>query len=181
MQSGSHPGLAIYRLTAYDAGSRHVAKLVYAPDLGSGGYFLASSILAMATMKTASFSDFLAGKVKNPIAISRTVPPEYSRANLPRYMKLAPPSELFNEFKYGAMKGNVPYFNDEFYRYLSELDAHAVFNELKERVSWQEPTLLCWEPKGQFCHRHIVAEWFRFRGISCSEIDDAEEYPDDLF
>ncbi|EDP8947924.1 hypothetical protein IDN71_003483 [Salmonella enterica] len=35
-----------------------------------------------------------------------------------------------------------------------------------------EPVLLCWEKPGEFCHRQLVARWFRRElGIAVEEYD----------
>jgi hypothetical protein len=38
---------------------------------------------------------------------------------------------------------------------LDKLNPQEVFAELGK-----DAVLLCWEPKGLFCHRHLVAAWF---------------------
>lgn len=44
---------------------------------------------------------------------------------------------------------------------LGKLDARQVWNELHTLAGGQEPVLLCWEKTGEFCHRQLVARWFR--------------------
>ena len=43
---------------------------------------------------------------------------------------------------------------------------HSAFELAKEL---DNKILLCYEPKGEFCHRHIVAQWFKEHGVMCSE------------
>lgn len=50
---------------------------------------------------------------------------------------------------------NTKYYIEQYYKeVLSRLDPMETYEELKYDV------LLCYEEPGEFCHRHIVAEWF---------------------
>ncbi|EDW8799046.1 TPA: hypothetical protein G8N45_002632 [Salmonella enterica] len=45
-----------------------------------------------------------------------------------------------------------------------------------------EPVLMCWEKPGEFCHRQLVARWFRRElGISVEEYDPRATPQFDLF
>ena len=48
---------------------------------------------------------------------------------------------------------------------LSKLNVHEMYKKLDGKV------LLCFEKDGDFCHRHIVAEWFNFNNYVCKELD----------
>lgn len=48
---------------------------------------------------------------------------------------------------------------------LNHLDVHDVARALQDKI------LLCYEKPGDFCHRHIVAEWLRNNGYECEEAD----------
>ena len=39
--------------------------------------------------------------------------------------------------------------------------------------------LICYEKPTDFCHRHLVADWFNKNGIRCKEYSDNKE--DELF
>lgn len=84
------------------------------------------------------------------------------------YKKLAPKYWFFEKYKRDGDK--------EFYKakyceqVLCNLDPQQIFYELG-----QNAVLLCWEPPGEFCHRHIVAEWFRSHDIEVREIGEDDE------
>ena len=52
---------------------------------------------------------------------------------------------------------------------LNHLDVHTIAKELDGKV------LLCYERPDEFCHRQLVAEWFRTYGYPCKEIDPIPE------
>lgn len=47
---------------------------------------------------------------------------------------------------------------------LSKLNVHELAARLDGKV------LLCYEKSSDFCHRHIIAEWFRENGYLCEEL-----------
>ena len=67
------------------------------------------------------------------------------------YKQLAPKYWFFIKYKDDG--------DEEFYRtqyrkeVLEKLDPKEVYEELKDSI------LLCWEARGKFCHRRLVAEW----------------------
>lgn len=79
------------------------------------------------------------------------------------YQKLAPPFDLLWNYKNG-------YVNEEEYKEwfirakLDKLNPYEVYHELDNKV------LLCFEKTGDFCHRHIVAEWLQKNGYECEEL-----------
>jgi len=78
------------------------------------------------------------------------------------YKKLAPPYDLL---KHWHENKDVDYYTKTFYgRILSNLDQHAVAKELGDGA-----VLMCYEKSGDFCHRHLVAEWLRAAGICIEE------------
>ena len=101
-------------------------------------------------MVTSYFSK--AGTLPTAVSIARSEPPEYKGR---RYIELAPPWDLIKQYKDGTI-------NEEQYKnfyenlVLNELDPEKVYRELRE-----DAVLLCWEGKGKFCHRRIVADWFK--------------------
>ena len=53
---------------------------------------------------------------------------------------------------------------------LSGLVPLDVARRLKDLAEWKRPIfILCYETPKRFCHRHLVAEWFRKAGIDCEE------------
>lgn len=61
--------------------------------------------------------------------------------------------------------GNEEMYTRAFLEKLSRLDVHKVAKELGE-----DAILICYEGKGKFCHRHLVAEWLRQGGYQVTEI-----------
>jgi hypothetical protein len=41
-----------------------------------------------------------------------------------------------------------------------------------EKDSNYHVALLCYEKSGDFCHRHLVADWFRRNGVECKEWEE---------
>ena len=88
----------------------------------------------------------------------------------PAYKKLAPKWEFFNEWKNGSHKGDNDYYIQHFKdEVLAPLKPEDVIRELSE-LAGVEPhkiILLCYEKPGDFCHRHLVADWLEeYRDIS---------------
>lgn len=83
-----------------------------------------------------------------------------------RYPKLYPPQKLLEWWKnVGEKVGNVDAYKNCYKVFvLDNLNVHEVAKELNGKV------LLCFEKSDAFCHRHIVAEWFKSNGYECEEI-----------
>lgn len=106
-----------------------------------------------------------------PIAICAKTPVWYGRKL--QYKKLAPKYDFFMEWK--------TTHDNEFYtrcfkeQVLNRLDPQQVYKELYELVGDYPPCgrydicLLCYEKPSDFCHRHLVADWFNANGIPCEE------------
>lgn len=75
---------------------------------------------------------------------------------------LAPSAELLQNYKNGSI--NEAEYRYKFEEQLAELDPYDFEETLDNSV------LLCFEKEGDFCHRHLVAEWFKAHGIEISEI-----------
>jgi len=114
-------------------------------------------------MKTSNYRN--AGKDPGAISISVTVPRGFRG---PSYPPLAPPRDYVENYKRGLItqeKYAALYRN----AILISLDPRAVYADLV-RLVFGEPVLLCWEEPEEFCHRQLVAAWFRVAGIECEEI-----------
>ena len=104
-----------------------------------------------------------------PIAICGGVPEWWCEL---QYKKLAPKQEFFNEWK---NSGDNDYYIKCYYeQVLSHLDPAQVYRELNKLVEYtgscaDNIALLCYEKPKDFCHRHLVAEWFNKNGIVCKE------------
>lgn len=117
-----------------------------------------------------------------PISICAKAPDWYTGA---QYKVLAPKYDFF-------MKWKENHDNDYYTRcfeeqVLSPLCVQDVLDALFSRIPsdkqellmvrqcpwWESPDvdviLLCYEKPDSFCHRHLVADWFRENGIECEE------------
>lgn len=95
-----------------------------------------------------------------PISIAGKCPSWYHGAE---YKKLAPVWSFFSEWKNGSHKGDNEYYIKNFNELvLDKLDPAQVIKELEEftGVSKDKIILLCYEKPSDFCHRHLVADWF---------------------
>lgn len=100
----------------------------------------------------------------SPVSICGKAPDWYDG---PQYKKLAPKWGFFQEWKQN--RDNVFYvrcFNEQV---LGGLDARQVYNELTALTGSTDIALVCYERPEDFCHRHIVANWFRMYGIPIKE------------
>lgn len=88
----------------------------------------------------------------------------------PQFKLLAPKYETLVNFKADS---NEERFKEEYKRLvLSGLKADEVYRRLKEICDnplRQIPCLICYEKSGDFCHRHLVADWFKENDIYVTE------------
>jgi hypothetical protein len=109
-----------------------------------------------------------------PISICGKSPDWYKGL---QYKKLAPKYDFFMKWK--ETRDNDYYircFNEQV---LSATSFYDTFHELQEMARKVNPDakyicLICYEKPGDFCHRHLVAEWFRANDIPCKEFDVTE-------
>lgn len=94
-----------------------------------------------------------------PVCIARWAP---RGTHYPVLMHLAPSGELLKAYKAGEVSKEQ--YTETFNEQLSRLDAQQVGEELEGKI------LLCYEKAGDFCHRHLVADWLRQNGFSVSEL-----------
>lgn len=93
--------------------------------------------------------------IKNPLSICGKAPHWYVG---PEFKRLAPKYWFFEKYKKGE-------FNEEQYTYhfkkdvLEPLNCQRLYTYLVNMYG-DDVTLLCYEKPGDFCHRHIVSEWF---------------------
>jgi uncharacterized protein (DUF488 family) len=82
-----------------------------------------------------------------------------------QYKKLAPKLWFFKKYK---QDGDEAFYREQYQKeILDQLDPAEVYKELGERA-----VLLCYEKPGDFCHRHIVSEWFeKHLGIQITELE----------
>lgn len=87
----------------------------------------------------------------------------------PQYKKLAPSWSIYKEYKDSGDKER--YTRRFIAEILSELDPSQVINDLI-RLAGEERkdiALVCYEKPGDFCHRHLVADWLGKFGIKVLE------------
>lgn len=83
------------------------------------------------------------------------------------YKKLAPTPQILNNWKLN--KNEEEYIRCYKHQILDNLDANIVFEELVALSKTNNFALCCYEKSEDFCHRHIVADWFRSNGIVIEE------------
>jgi len=95
-----------------------------------------------------------------PISIAAKAPVWYKGSE---YKKLAPKWSFYSEWKNGSHKGDNDYYIKHFKEeVLDKLDPEQVIKELEgfSGVTESNIILLCYEKPTDFCHRHLVADWF---------------------
>lgn len=101
-----------------------------------------------------------------PISICGKAPDWYTGL---QYKKLAPKYQFFMEWK--RTHDNAYYIEHFEQEVLAQLDTDTVFEELSALSGGQTFALICYERPSDFCHRHLVEEWFCKNGYRCEEID----------
>lgn len=99
-----------------------------------------------------------------PIAICAKPPKWWKGLS---YRNLAPPYDVLMNYKRGGSERD--YIREYMKRVIANLDVHAVWKELSELAGGKQFALVCYEKRGEFCHRHIVAEWFFNHGYLAVE------------
>lgn len=75
----------------------------------------------------------------------------------PQYKKLAPSWSIYKEYKDSLdQERYICRFHEEI---LGSLSREEVLKDLEELSQGKDVALVCYEKPGDFCHRHIVAEW----------------------
>lgn len=97
-----------------------------------------------------------------PISIARFSPKWYSGIE---YKKLAPTEKILFDWKYGEYALNENWYKVKFANEILKSPNHAyqVLRELEDLASCSHNKiiLLCYERPFEFCHRHLVSNWFR--------------------
>ena len=89
-----------------------------------------------------------------PVAISGKVPGFYNGL---AYKKFAPRWETFKKWKNHEIN-NIQY-TEEYKKYLNSLDKEEIRLDFDSPHECSNMILLCYEKIGDFCHRHILADW----------------------
>ena len=102
-----------------------------------------------------------------PVAICGKAPEGYTGL---QYRKLAPSWSIYSDWKYNHHDNAI--YTDRFYReILGKLDQLTVEQELLNRTEGKPFCLICYEKPGDFCHRHLVADWMKSIGINIEEFN----------
>lgn len=115
------------------------------------------------------------GQLKNlpdniiPISICRKAPTWYTGI---QYKKLAPKYDFYMKWK--EDHDNEHYIKCFNKQVLSKLEATEVVIDFSIlscyfNMGKSDICLICYEKPGEFCHRHLVAEWLRSNGFRCEE------------
>lgn len=99
-----------------------------------------------------------------PIAICGGIPDWYKG----KWMrKLAPSWSIWKEWHDStAPDKNEHYIKRFIPERLGRLDVKQIVSEILELADGKIPCLLCYEKPGDFCHRHLVADWLNKSGLS---------------
>lgn len=104
-----------------------------------------------------------------PISICGKAPNWYKGL---QYKKLAPKYNFFMEWKKNHDNDYyIKCFNEQV---LGKLDWFQVYEELQDLAATcgkqhYEIALICYEKPSDFCHRHLVADWFNKNLVACEE------------
>ena len=99
-----------------------------------------------------------------PISICGKAPDWYKGI---QYKKLAPKLEFWKVWE--ETKDNDYYIENYYKSVLNKLNVEDVLKELYEIAGSKNIALVCYEKPGDFCHRHLVADWFREYNIPITE------------
>ena len=95
----------------------------------------------------------------------------------PQFKKLAPSWSIYKELKYEG--GSKERYTDRYKsEILAKLDAKVVLSELLalREDGREDIALVCYEKPGDFCHRHLIAEWLMDNiGIEVKEFNYDEK------
>lgn len=110
-------------------------------------------------MNTSYFAKY---KGKNAVSIAGKTPDGFKGRI---YKKLAPHYSWWKIWK--DKHSTKEWYTQKYYEtVLNKLNAQEIYDDLGE-----DAVLLCYEKSGEFCHRHIVAEWFKKElGINITEL-----------
>ena len=108
-----------------------------------------------------------------PVPISNSIPgvdrenTTYSSLSANKFHKLVPPWYVVKAYKENGDK--ELYVRDYQRLVLDHLDPVSVVERLKTIAGYNDVALVCYEKTGDFCHRHLVADWLRSAGYEVEE------------
>ena len=79
-------------------------------------------------------------------------------AGIINWYQLAPSQQLLNEYKYGNLSEQE--YSQRYLNELAQLNQEEIVNRLLElEKQFTNIVLCCYEKRGKFCHRNILAQW----------------------
>lgn len=99
-----------------------------------------------------------------PIAICGRSPDSWRGLE---YKRLAPKWVFFKVWK--ETHDNDYYIREFADKVTGKLDANSVVRELEILSAGLDVALVCYEKPGDFCHRHLVADWLNEHGYEVKE------------
>jgi len=116
-------------------------------------------------MKTSYFFSDRLNSDMDLVSIAGLAPKEIQEKfpNMRTYKPLQPPKQLVMDYKNGKITSKQ--YTIKYKDQLNKLNPFKIYQDLENSI------LLCWEPPGQFCHRHIVADYiYHTTGFSVEEL-----------
>lgn len=111
------------------------------------------------------YTSYFAIQKNNPntVAICRGIPAWFKG---PSYQALAPSWSILKEWKESAQDTEaIAHYTKRYQQeVLAHLDPERIYQDLNHK------TLLCYEKREDFCHRHLVAQWLQANGYDCQEL-----------
>ena len=89
-----------------------------------------------------------------------------------QYKKLAPKYDFFMKWKKNHDNDYyIAQFNKKVLGHITPTEVVMELHHLcdKSIYSYVDIALVCYEKPGDFCHRHLVAEWLKNGGFNCEE------------
>ena len=81
------------------------------------------------------------------------------------YKPLSPGKFLFKYKNKNSQYGESEYMQD-YWAQIKNLDPEKVLEELTELAGQEEPIIMCYCGRDNFCHRHLVARWLEKSGVT---------------
>lgn len=106
-----------------------------------------------------------------PVGISRGNPRFRTGFRYRLVRELAPDDEAW------AHKEDQAAFRASYLRQLEELGLEGILGKLagiSREAGGLALVLLCYEPAGEFCHRHVLSDWLRGRGVEIRELEPGD-------
>ena len=103
-----------------------------------------------------------------PVGITRGTPRFRTGYRYKLARELAPDDETW------ALAEDEEAFRASYIRQLEELGLEAILGRLagiSQEAGGLPLVLLCYEPAGEFCHRHVLSAWLRGQGVEIGELE----------